>query len=102
MDEDTILVLLYTRLQVADLHQTTLIIDCVKWDKGLGLLSGSTARYIHALVHSQLLQYDGVSMWATWHYELRSKAIEGTGFSIALRGNRTIKLSRSLASPGLI
>ena len=67
MDEDTILVLLTTRLEVAQLHETALTIDFEKWDRGLGLPRGSTAQYI-------------------------DKAIQGTRFSIALRGNRRIKL----------
>jgi hypothetical protein len=67
VDPDTIHVLLKTRLEVAQLHETTLMIDCEKWDTGLGLPTGSTAKFI-------------------------DKAIQGTRFSIALRGNRRIKL----------
>ena len=74
MDEDTILVLLRTRLEAAQLRETTLTIDCEKWDRELGLPTGSTAQHI-------------------------DKAIHGTRFSIALRGNRTIRLSRSAKTP---
>jgi hypothetical protein len=67
VDSDTILILLKTRLDVAQLHETTLMIDCEKWDRELSLPKGSTAKFIDT-------------------------AIQGTRFSIALRGNRRIKL----------
>ena len=68
MDEDTILVLLKTRLEVAELHETTLTIDCGKWDRGLGLPEGSTARFM-------------------------DRATQGSRFSIALRGNQVIRVA---------
>ena len=69
MDEATILTLLKTRLDL-DSKETTLMVDCDKWDTALGVPAGSTAEHI-------------------------SKAIQGTRFSIALRGNQLIKLAIS-------
>ena len=59
MDEDIILVLFTTRLEVAQLRETAPI-DCEKWDRGLGRPPGATAKYI-------------------------DKAIQGPRISIALR-----------------
>jgi hypothetical protein len=72
MTEGTILVLLKAKLDVVYSNQTTVTVDCLEWDRGLRLPTGSTAQYIH-------------------------KAIQGTRFSIALRGNPLIKLAISPA-----
>jgi hypothetical protein len=72
MDVETILMLLKARLGVVKSNETTLTVDCERWDTGLGLPKGSTAKYI-------------------------DKAIQGTRFSIALRGNQLIRLAISPA-----